>query len=136
MSLTIGRLILKTAGRDAGKQGVIVDILDKHFVMIDGAVRRRKCNILHLEPMKKTIDIKKGASHEDVKKAFKAMKITLTDKKSKKKTEKPLRLRGKAKKQHQQLASAGKKTKGKAVKPKKEKTPLKKEKPNVEKEKS
>jgi len=45
----IGRVCMKIAGRDAGKIGVIVDTLENGFVLIDGAVRRRKCNVMHLE---------------------------------------------------------------------------------------
>ena len=51
--LTVGRLCIKIAGRDAGKQCVIVDVLDHNKVLIDGLTRRRPCNILHLEPMNK-----------------------------------------------------------------------------------
>src|SRR3989344_3996604 len=58
--IEIGRLCLKTAGRDAGMKCVIVDILDDKFVLIDGQTRRRKCNILHLEPLKEVIKIKKN----------------------------------------------------------------------------
>ena len=46
--IEIGRIVIKTAGRDAGREAVIVDILDDNYVLIDGNVRRRKCNILHL----------------------------------------------------------------------------------------
>ena len=46
--LEVGRLIIKTAGRDAGKIGVIVE-LQGNTVIIDGQVRRRKCNITHIE---------------------------------------------------------------------------------------
>ncbi len=71
--IDIGRICVKIAGRDAGKKCVVIDILDENFVMIDGETRRRKCNILHLEPLDKTIDIKKGASHAEVTKAFEAL---------------------------------------------------------------
>ena len=50
--IDIGRVCIKLAGRDAGKKCVIVGILDDKTVMIDGETRRRKCNILHLEPLK------------------------------------------------------------------------------------
>jgi large subunit ribosomal protein L14e len=62
--IEIGRLCVKTAGRDAGLKCIIVDILDDKFVLIDGETRRRKCNILHLEPLKDVIKIKKNASHD------------------------------------------------------------------------
>ena len=55
----VGRLCVKLAGRDAGKKCVIVDVLKDNYVMIDGATRRRKCNIAHLEPLDKCIKIKR-----------------------------------------------------------------------------
>jgi len=117
MAITIGRLCIKIAGRDAGKKAVVVDILDKNFVMIDGEVRRKRCNILHLEPLNEVIDLKKGASHDDVKAAFKKLKITLKDKKSKPKKDRKKSIRGKKKKK---LAEV-KDKKGKKVKKVKEK---------------
>jgi large subunit ribosomal protein L14e len=46
---------------------VVIDVVDKSYVMISGpAVRRRKCNIKHLEPHERVIDIQKGASDEEV----------------------------------------------------------------------
>ncbi len=71
----IGRVCMKIAGRDAGKIGVIVDVVDDHYVLIDGETRRRKCNISHLELLNKVIKIEKGASHEDVLSALKSSKI-------------------------------------------------------------
>ena len=69
----IGRVCVKIAGRDAGKKCVVVDVLGKEMVMIDGETRRRKCNIAHIEPLDKKVDIKKGASHEEVLAALKAI---------------------------------------------------------------
>ena len=66
MSIEIGRLVVKIAGRDAGKKGVIIDILDDNSVLIDGEVRRRKCNVLHLEPLKDKIDVSKNVSHDEI----------------------------------------------------------------------
>ncbi len=68
--IEIGRLCMKIAGRDAGEQCVVVEILDDNYVTIDGCTRRRKCNIMHLEPMDKVLKIKQGASHEVVVKEF------------------------------------------------------------------
>lgn len=58
----VGRVCIKTAGREKGSTAVVVDKIDDNFVLIDGGVRRRKCNILHLEPLPKIIDIKKLTS--------------------------------------------------------------------------
>jgi len=93
--IEIGRICLKLAGRDAGREAVIVDILDGNYVLIDGNVRRRKCNILHLEPTERKIDIEEGASHSDVKKEFDKLKIPVWETKKKEIKEKPKKARGK-----------------------------------------
>ncbi len=69
-----GRVVMKLSGREAGKYCVIVEPIDDTFVMITGPkdvtrVRRRKCNIEHVEPTKHKLDIGSG-SDEDVKKAW------------------------------------------------------------------
>ena len=89
--IEVGRLCVKTAGRDAGLKCVIVDILDNKSVLIDGQTRRRKCNILHLEPLKDVIKIKKNVSHEDVKKEFEKLGLKARETKPKPKTEKPVK---------------------------------------------
>ena len=91
--ISIGRICVKIAGRDAGKRCVIVDILDGPFVLIDGETRRKRCNIMHLEPLEQKIDIKKGASHEEIKDIFTKMGITARDTKPKAKTTRPHKLR-------------------------------------------
>ncbi len=91
--ISIGRICVKIAGRDAGKRCVIVDILEGPFVLIDGETRRRKCNILHLEPLEQKIDIKKNASHEEIKDIFTKMGITVLETKPKAKTTRPRKLR-------------------------------------------
>ena len=127
--IEIGKLCVKLAGRDAGKECLIVDILDKNkqFVLIDGNTRRRKCNTNHLEILPQKADIKKGASHEEVVKALASLgvkvlpkapprekKAEAKPKEAPKKTKKPLlRLPGKKK-------TAQKKTAKEEGKPKKE----------------
>ena len=69
-AIEVGRVCVKTLGREAGKTCVIVDIIDKNFVLIDGNVKRRRCNIKHIEPTDKKIDIEKGASTEEVRLAL------------------------------------------------------------------
>lgn len=90
----IGRLCVKIAGRDSGNYCVIIDVIDENNVMIDGNVRRKKCNIKHLEPIDKVLKIKKGASTTEAKKAISELGIKIKESKlkrtSKKKTaEKP-----------------------------------------------
>ncbi|MEM4963730.1 MAG: 50S ribosomal protein L14e [Pyrobaculum sp.] len=75
--LDIGRVVVKVLGREAGRKAVIVDIIDENYVVITGpksltGVRRRKVNINHIEPTDKKIDIKRGASDEEVLRAIEA----------------------------------------------------------------
>jgi large subunit ribosomal protein L14e len=63
-------------GREAGHHCVIVDIVDKNYLVIDGLkVKRRRVNYNHIEPLADTIDIKKGAKHEEVEAAIKKAKL-------------------------------------------------------------
>jgi len=130
--LEIGRLCIKTAGRDAGKKTCIVDIIDSKFVLIDGATRRRKCNVSHLEPLDKVINIKKNASHEEIKKEFLLLNIEVKDTKPKTRTERPKKQR---KKKEKSIEIDKKETKKEKTKnPKKdEKKKVKKETPKLEK---
>lgn len=91
--IEVGRLCVKTAGREATKRCIVVDVLDKNFVLIDGQVKRKKCNIQHLEPLKEKIKIKKGANHEDIVKEFKKLNIEIKEKKTKEILEKPTKKR-------------------------------------------
>lgn len=71
--IEVGRVCVKTAGREAGKRVVVVDVLDENFVLIAGVgVRRRRCNIAHLEPLEQKLELAKGAADEEVKRAFEA----------------------------------------------------------------
>ncbi|RLI52591.1 MAG: 50S ribosomal protein L14e [Candidatus Thorarchaeota archaeon] len=72
-----GRVCVKTMGREAGSHCVVVEPMDGKYVMITGpkslsGVRRRSCNVRHLEPLDIKIDIKSGASDDEVMKALEA----------------------------------------------------------------
>jgi large subunit ribosomal protein L14e len=74
--MEIGRICIKNLGREAGRKCVIVDIVDKNFVLITGpktvsTIKRRRANINHLEITKEKIDINRGASDEEVTEALK-----------------------------------------------------------------
>jgi len=74
MVMEVGRVCVKLAGHEAGKRCVIVDVLDSNYVVVSGAgVKRKRCNIAHLEPTDKKLDIPKGASDEEVKRALEAV---------------------------------------------------------------
>ncbi len=84
----IGRVCVKIAGRDSGKTAIVVDKISDNIVLIDGNVRRKKCNIKHLEPLKNVLKVKKGASTSDVHKVMSSAKIKVIEKKKVKKTTK------------------------------------------------
>ncbi len=76
-AIEVGRVCVKIAGREAGRRCVIVDVVDKNFVLITGprkvsAVKRRRVNVNHLEPTQTKIDIKRGATDEEVTEALTA----------------------------------------------------------------
>jgi large subunit ribosomal protein L14e len=67
----VGRLCVKTAGRDVGKRCVIIDLMDKNFALVTGpksvsGVRRRRVNVNHLKPLEEKIHIEKGATDEQI----------------------------------------------------------------------
>lgn len=76
MLLEVGRLVVKTAGRDAMEYGVIVEKIDENYFLVDGNTRRKKVNKSHLEPVGKVLDIKKGTT-EDIRAALDAEGIEL-----------------------------------------------------------
>ncbi|MBN1159729.1 MAG: 50S ribosomal protein L14e [Candidatus Diapherotrites archaeon] len=69
----IGRICLKTAGRHAGKKVVIVSELEENkFVTIDGkGIKRKRCNVAHLEPLNETLNVTKSTSHDEITKMMK-----------------------------------------------------------------
>ena len=91
--IDIGRLCVKIAGRDAGMKCVVIDVLDDKFVLIDGETRRRKCNIFHLEALDQVLQIKKGASHDEVAEALKKIGVEARKTKAKAKSVRPRTLR-------------------------------------------
>ena len=97
MSLTIGRICVKTAGRDAGKIAVVLSTQNKNRVLVDGQVRRKNCNILHLEPTAKTVVLEENASHETVVAALKTIGLAVVERKPKAAKQPRPRKKGKAK---------------------------------------
>jgi large subunit ribosomal protein L14e len=75
-AIEVGRICVKIAGREAGRKCVIVDLIDKNFVLVTGpkaltGVKRRRSNINHLEPLSEKVEIKRGASDEEIVEALK-----------------------------------------------------------------
>lgn len=81
--IDVGRVCMKIAGRDAGNLAVVVEKIDDNYVLLDGNVRRKKCNLKHLEPMATVVDIKANADHAEVVEAMKKAGLKVVDKKKK-----------------------------------------------------
>ena len=67
----VGRICVKLSGREAGMKCVVLDIIDKNFALVTGppkttGVKRRRVNIQHIEATPERVEIKKGASDEEV----------------------------------------------------------------------
>ncbi|OGI11956.1 50S ribosomal protein L14e [Candidatus Micrarchaeota archaeon RBG_16_36_9] len=72
-----GRVVLKIAGREAGKYAVIVDTVKDNFVLITGpksitGVKRRKCNIDHIEPTEHKFDVKQDVDDSSLENIWKS----------------------------------------------------------------
>ena len=65
-TMKLGQLCYKLAGRESKKPCVVVDVVDDNFVIIDGQVKRRRCNVRHLEPTSRILDVKKGDSKDKI----------------------------------------------------------------------
>jgi len=70
-AIEIGRICVKQVGRENGKKCVVIDLMDKSFVLITGpkkvtGIKRRRANINHLMPLQDKIEVKRGASDEEI----------------------------------------------------------------------
>ncbi len=91
--LEVGRLCVKIAGRDAGRECVILDLVDNRFALVDGAVRRKKVNLAHLEPLDRMIEIEQNASHEKVAAVFQELGLPVWNTKPKPQTKRTAKKR-------------------------------------------
>lgn len=63
----VGRVCVKLKGREAGGRCVIVDVIDRNYVVVAGpGIKRRRANMSHLEPLDVVVDVRKGAGDEEV----------------------------------------------------------------------
>jgi large subunit ribosomal protein L14e len=70
-AIEVGRICVKQLGRESGKKCVIIDVMDKSFILITGpkkitGVKRRRVNLNHLMPLEDKLDVKRGASDDEV----------------------------------------------------------------------
>jgi len=71
-----GKIGVKIKGREAGKRCVIVEVIDKNYVLVTGPpsvnkLRRRRSNVKHLEVTENTIEIKRGAEDSEIAESLK-----------------------------------------------------------------
>ncbi|WP_456395380.1 50S ribosomal protein L14e [Thermococcus sp.] len=80
-AIEVGRLAVIIAGRRAGEKVVVVDVIDRNFVLVTGAglnkVKRRRMNVKHLEPLPERVSIERGADDEAVKATLEQAGISL-----------------------------------------------------------
>lgn len=85
VALEVGRVCMKVAGREMGKYCTVLKKENDAFVLVTGpklltGIKRRRCNVDHLEPMPYLLEIKEDAGDEEVLAAFeKAGLITKFD---------------------------------------------------------
>ncbi|MEK6932208.1 MAG: 50S ribosomal protein L14e [Nanoarchaeota archaeon] len=94
----IGRVIVKLSGKEAGRYGIIVDQLNENYVLIDGNLKRRRSNLIHLELTEQVLDIKKGAPTSEVREAMKKARLKVTSPRAKVEKEVKEKTNGKGKK--------------------------------------
>jgi len=74
--MEIGQVCVKTVGKERGKYCVVVKKVDKNFVIVSGpkaltGVKRRRANVIHLQPLQYKLEIKEDASDEELLEAWK-----------------------------------------------------------------
>ena len=71
VAIQIGRICVKTQGREKGLKCIIADIIDKNFLLVTGpptisGVKRRRVNVKHIQPLDYMIGINRGMSDEEI----------------------------------------------------------------------
>ena len=63
----VGRVCVKLRGREKGSECVVVDVIDRNYVVVAGPdVKRRRVNMHHLRPLDRAVDVGRDASDEEV----------------------------------------------------------------------
>ena len=70
-AMDVGRVCVKLTGREAGSRCVIVDVVDRNYVIVTGppevtGVRRRRVNMSHLQALDEVVEISRNASDEEI----------------------------------------------------------------------
>ena len=76
-AVEVGRVCVKIVGREASRRCVVVDVVDKNFVVVTGpvkvsGVKRRRVNVGHIEPTEMKAKIGKSDGDDEIVEALKA----------------------------------------------------------------
>jgi len=76
-AIEVGRICVKQVGREQDKKCVIIDMMDKSFILVTGpkklsGIKRRRVNLNHVSPLEDKVEVKRGASDEEVTQALEA----------------------------------------------------------------
>ncbi len=71
MMIEVGRVCLKNTGREAGKYCVVLKKVNESFVSVTGprlltGIKRRRCNVDHLNSTEYKIEIKEDSTDEEI----------------------------------------------------------------------
>jgi large subunit ribosomal protein L14e len=74
--MEIGQICVKTVGKERGKYCVVIKKIDENFVLVSGpkfltGVKRRRANIIHLQPLQYKLEVREDASDEEILEAWK-----------------------------------------------------------------
>jgi len=66
MLYDVGRVCMKIAGREAGRYCIVLENVNDNFVLVDGDVLRKRCNVAHLEPLNIVLKVEKTSSKPEI----------------------------------------------------------------------
>lgn len=99
MIFEVGRVCVKIAGRETGKQCAVIEVLNDNFVLVGGPeVRKRKCNVAHLGPLEDIVDVSKDINQQLIEKYNIIVRKKVKEEKEKPKQEKKARAKKSEKK--------------------------------------
>lgn len=65
-AMDIGRVCLKVKGREQGEKCVVIDVIDRNFVIVVGPnVKRRRVNMNHILPLDEAVELQRNATDEE-----------------------------------------------------------------------
>ncbi len=65
-AMDIGRVCLKAKGREQGERCVVIDVIDRNFVIVVGPnVKRRRVNMNHIIPLEEAVELQRNATDEE-----------------------------------------------------------------------